>query len=189
MNVLSSLSGGKLTLAATGLLASLGGFAVVNQNSASEAISISGTFDCTYVKKNVTAIGAPAQAHILLLDVCRGKNASKGPTDYINGASVQNQEILDLSQGNGPQGGYSTFSKGADSVRVRYQGQVVTTLNANKTPNTTFKGDWTLVTGAGKYAGTSGGSTYSGKAVSKDAVQIDWTGSYSTEGQSAAAAK
>jgi len=184
MNILSHLSGKKLTVAATALLAGLGISAAANQCSAQDAVAISGHFDCTYTKKDVSPIGAAEEAHILMLDVCQGKNANTGATDYMDGASVQDQEILDLAQGNGPDLGYCTITKGADSIRVRYEGQVATTLNLDKTPNTTLKGKWTFVSGAGQYAGVAGSGTYTGKMVSETAYQVDWTGSYSLGSQS-----
>ncbi len=184
MNILSYPSCKKLTVAATGLLAGLGISAVANPCSAHDAVAISGTFDCTYTKKDVSPVGATAEAHILMLDVCQGKNTNKGATDYMDGASVLNQDIEDLAQGNGPQIGYATFTKGADSIRVRHEGQVATTLNPDKTPNTTFKGKWTFVFGAGQYTGVTGDGTYTGKMISESTLQVDWTGSYSRGSQS-----
>jgi hypothetical protein len=186
MNIQSHLSCKKLTLAATGLLAGLGIFAAANPCSAQDAVAISGSFDCTYTKKEVSPIGAAAEGHILMLDVCQGKNTNKGATDYMNGASVQDQEIIDLAQGNGPDVGYCTITKGADSIRVRYEGQIATTLNADKTPNTTLNGKWTFVSGVGQYAGVAGSGTYSGKMVSQATYHVDWTGYYSLESPTAA---
>jgi hypothetical protein len=186
MNILSYHSCKKLTLAATGLLAGLGVFAAANPCSAQNAVAISGSFDCTYTKKEVSSIGAAAEAHILMLDVCRGKNTNTGSTDYMAGAALLNQEIVDMAQGNGPQTGYVTMTKGADSIRVSHEGQIATTLNADKTPNTTFKGTWTFVSGAGQYAGVAGSGTYSGKMVSQATYHVDWTGSYSLESPAAA---
>jgi hypothetical protein len=186
MNILSYHSCKKLTLSATGLLAGLGISAAANPCSARDAVAISGTFDCTYTKKDVSPVGAAAEAHILMLDVCQGKNTNKGAAVFMDGASVQDQEILDLAQGNGPQLGYSTLTQGADSSRVRYEGQIATTLNADKTPNTTFKGTWTFVSGAGQYAGLAGSGTYTGKMLSETTLQVDWTGSYSLESPTAA---
>jgi hypothetical protein len=187
MSVLSYVSCKKFTVATTGLLAGLGILAAVNQSSAASKVAISGTFDCTYTKKEVAPVGAPEEGHILMLDVCQGKNTNKGAKNYMDGASVEDQEILDLNQGNGPQNGYSAFTYGGDSIRVRYEGRVATTLKPDKTPKTTFKGKWTFVWGAGQYAGVSGEGTYTGKMVSETAYQVDWTGSYSLARSSSAA--
>jgi hypothetical protein len=189
MNMLSYTSCKKLTVVATALFAGLGISAAANPCSAHDAVAISGHFDCTYTKKDVSPIGAAAEAHILMLDVCRGKNANKGATDYMEGASVQDQEILDLARGTGPDLGYCTITKGADSIRVRYEGQVATTLNPDKTLNTALRGKWTFVSGAGQYAGVVGDGTYTGKMVSPTTYQVDWTGSYSIDAESSAAAK
>lgn len=182
-------SAGRLTIAATALSAAIGISAAANQSFAQDSVAISGTFDCTYTHKNVSSVGRVEDGHILMLDACKGKNTNRGASDYMDGASILNQDISDLAQGNGPQTGYTTFTKGAAIVRIKHEGQVATTLHADKTPNTTFDGKWTVVSGAGKYAGTTGGGTYTGKMTSKDTLQIDWTGSYSIEGQSAAATK
>jgi hypothetical protein len=179
MTIQSHLSCKKLMLAATVLLAGLGISAAANPCSAQDAVTISGTFDCTYTKKEASPVGQAAEAHILMLDVCRGKNTNKGATDYMDGASVQDQEIIDLAQGNGPDLGYCTITKGADSIRVRYEGQIATTLNADKTPNTTLNGKWTFVSGVGQYAGVAGSGTYTGKMVSETTYRVDWTGYYS----------
>ncbi len=174
-------------ICATGLLAGLSICGAANPASAHDAVAISGTFDCTYVKKDVAVIGAPQDAHVLVLSVCQGKNTNKGAGDYLDGASVLNQEIDDLAQGNGPQIGYATFTKGADSTRVRHEGQALTTLNADKTPNTTLKGKWTFVSGTGQYTGVAGSGTYTGKVLSDTTFEVDWEGYLSLESQSSAA--
>jgi hypothetical protein len=187
MSILSYVSCKKFTVATTGLLAGLGILAAVNQSSAASKVAISGTFDCAYTKKEVAPVGAAEEAHILMLDVCQGKNSNRGAKSFMDGASVQNQEITDLNQGNGSETGDSTFTQGADSSRVRFEGLIATKLNPDKTPNTTFKGKWTFVWGAGQYAGVSGEGTYTGKMVSETAYQVDWSGSYSLARSSSAA--
>lgn len=171
----------------TALMAGFGLMALVNTSWAADPVPISGSFDCTYTKQQVSPVGKAEEAHILMLSGCEGKNSNSSATNYMEGASVQDQEIADLAQGNGPQIGYSTFTLGPDGIRVRYEGQISTTLNPDKTPNTTFKGNWAFISGMGQYAGVGGRGTYTGKKISDSILHVDWVGSYSLGPQPSAA--
>ncbi len=168
----------------TALMTGFGLMALINTSWAADPVQISGSFDCTYTKQQVSPVGKAEEAHILMLSACKGKNSNSSAMNYMDGASVQNQEIADLAQGNGPQLGYSTFTLGPDGIRVNYKGQISTTLNPDKTPNTSFKGSWVFVSGMGHYAGVEGNGTYTGKKISDSTLHVDWVGTYSLGSQS-----
>jgi hypothetical protein len=132
----------------------------------------SGSFDGTYSKRDMQPI--PDQdGHALMLTESSGTAVSPG--GLVNGFSVITRELADLRQGNGPQQGYSIFSKGPDQQVVKFEGMVTTTLKDGK-PNTTMKGTYAIVSGTGALAGVSGEGTYTGYFTAEDKFRVDWEG-------------
>ena len=176
----------KSAVLATAFLAALGVAFCLNGVAAGSGSPTSGSISATYVKKEAAPVGDPQMGHVVMLTMSKGKNANTSGGDFLDGMELVNAEIADLDRGNGPHQGYVTFSNGADSAVAKWQGKVTTTLNPDKTPNSTFSGEWAYVSGSGKYAGLKGAGTYSGRITSEQTYEVNWKGSYSLGGTAAA---
>lgn len=146
-------------------------------NVHAETQQISGTTTGGYTKQQPVPI-ANADGNLLIISEYHGTNKSTSGNGYMDGASVINQEIAQLFQGNGDNSGYITFAKG-DGVTVGKWSGHVTTVMKDGNPVTTFKGDWEYVSGTGKYAGIKGKGDYSGYFTSQTAYVVEWKGNYS----------
>ena len=71
------------------------------------------------------------------------------------------------------------LSKGSDQRVVGIEGAVTTTMKDGQ-PNTTVKGNWTIVGGKGSLAGQKGEGSYSGYFTSPDKFHVDWGGMVSS---------
>jgi hypothetical protein len=78
-------------------------------------------------------------------------------------AKVDNREIGQLFQGNGPHTGYYTMSKDGNSLTALWKGDVTSVLAADCSPRTSFKGTW----------------EYHGNFTSKTTYSVGWIGEYS----------
>ena len=67
------------------------------------------------------------------------------------------------------------YSKGADQEVLKIDGMVTTTMK-DEQPNTTFKGNWVIVSGAGALSGIEGSGTYTGYFTAADKFHVDWEG-------------
>lgn len=148
---------------------------VTSPSPAGGRTKIAGTFTMAYVTQEKLSIPDGA-GHALLLTEARGTNRNSGPTDFMSGAQVAVQELLDLAQGNGASQGYVTLWQGADSTLVKISGRVTTPQGS---PRTTFAGTWTYVKGTGQHEGIQGGGTYKGGFTSPTEFTVDWQGEYS----------
>jgi hypothetical protein len=74
----------------------------------------------------------------------------------------------DYKQGIGPFFGYSTYTfEDGSSIIARYEGE-------NKGPDAPFHGDYTVISGTGKYAGATGTGSFDGVPTKwKDANLLD----------------
>lgn len=144
---------------------------------AADSGNISGRVVVNNVKEDVLPI-AEANGHVLLLEEFQGTNQDTGGNGYFEGARVDNKDVADLYQGNGPHRGYITLSKGADEVVAKWSGEVSTTMSKDGKPLTSFKGTWDYIAGTGHYAGINGSGRYSGHFTSKTAYVVDWKGRY-----------
>jgi hypothetical protein len=158
----------------------LAAVALLGWSSGSAPSKIAGTFDAKYVEQHPLPV-PDAAGHALVLGRVEGVNRSTGPTLYMDKGKVTNFEFDDLTQGNGPQQGYISMSRGGDSVISKWSGQVTTTLSPDKTPITTFTGTWTKVKGTGRYADITGKGTYKGHFTSQTEYTVDWSGEISGE--------
>jgi hypothetical protein len=131
-----------------------------------------GSMEGEVVKRDVQPI--PDQdGHLLILGESKGKASNPGGS--VDGYDFSVREALDLRQGSGSQRGYVIFSKGSDQRVVVIEGSVATTMKNNQ-PNTTFQGNWTIVSGKGSLAGEQGKGNYSGYYTSPEKYHVDWTG-------------
>jgi hypothetical protein len=131
-----------------------------------------GSMEGEVVKRDAQPI--PDQdGHLLILGESKGKASNPGGS--VDGYDFSVREALDLRQGSGSQHGYVIFSKGSDQRVVAIEGNVATTMK-NGQPNTTFQGDWTIVSGKGKNVEEQGKGTYSGYYTSPEKYHVDWTG-------------
>jgi hypothetical protein len=169
--ILSAAVAASLPLAAVALL---------GWSSGSAPSRISGTFSAKYAEQHPLPV-PDAAGHALVLGRVEGVNRSTGPTPYMDRGKVTNLEFADLTQGNGPQQGYISMSRDADTVISKWNGKVTTTLSPDKTPITTFEGTWTKVHGTGRYGGITGKGTYKGRFTSQTEYTVDWSGEISGE--------
>jgi hypothetical protein len=154
------------------LIAALAMIGFSSTSALAESIKDSGSYDSTYVKRDMQPI--PDQdGHALMLTESTG--TATHPGGPLDGFSVTTREIADLRQGNGPQQGYSIFSKGSDQQVVKFDGLVTTTMKDGK-PNTTMKGTYEIVAATGALAGTKGSGTYAGYFTAEDKFQVNWDG-------------
>lgn len=135
---------------------------------------ISGTVTGGYTKQQPVPI-ANADGNVLMLNEYQGTNKSAGGNSFMDGASVTNQEIAQLFQGNGDEAGYITFSKDDGLTVAKWNGHI-TTVMKDGNPMTTFKGKWEYASGTGKYAGIKGKGDYNGYFTSQTNYVIDWKG-------------
>ena len=135
---------------------------------------VSGTAALTYTQQQPTPI-ANADGNVLLAGEVHGKNKSTGGNSFMDGATVTNQEIAQLNQGNGIHAGYFTQVTDAGSTIAKWDGKV-TTVMKDGNPMTSFKGKWDYVSGTGKYAGIKGSGDYNGYFTAKDSYVVEWKG-------------
>lgn len=143
-----------------------------------EPVKIAGTFTMAYLKQERVEV-PDVGGHVLVVTLAQGSNRSTGPSDFMSGSQVTIAEMLDLVQGSGSSQGYVVQSKGADSVFVRINGQVTTTVSSQGSPSTSVRGDWTFVKGAGQYKGIRGSGTFKAGFTSESEFTVDWQGEYS----------
>jgi hypothetical protein len=152
------------------LIAALSIIDLGSTNALAESVKDTGSYDAAYTKKDMQPI---QDGHALVLNEAKGTAVQPGGP--LDGFSVIERGIADLNQGNGPQQGYVIFSKGSDQQIVSYEGKVTTTMEDGR-PNTTMKGQYTVVSATGALAGTQGEGSYSGHFTAEDKYQIDWEG-------------
>ena len=138
-----------------------------------EKIEDSGSFEGSYVKREMSPI-ADQEGHVLLLTESKGK--SSNPDGLIDGFATTVHEIADLQQGDGTHQGYVIYTDGSDQEVVKFDGMVSTTMKDGK-PSITMKGTYVLVGGTGALAGIEGEGTYSGYFTAEDKFHVDWEGS------------
>jgi hypothetical protein len=160
------------TIFALSMLA-LFGFAATA--SVAEPADDTGSMQSTYTKRDQLPV-PDREGHVLMLNESRG--TAKNPGGQVDGYSVTVVEILDLTQGSGPQQGYVIFSKGDDQRVVKIDGMITTTMKDDQ-PNTTFEGKWEIVANSGALEGSEGEGTYTGYFTSEDSHHVDWQGKIS----------
>ncbi|MFW5451795.1 MAG: hypothetical protein ACKE9I_09360 [Methylophagaceae bacterium] len=118
---------------------------------------VRGSFTASVSSQNILPINA--QGHILRMAESAGMSKStSGP--FLDGWSVVNKELNDLTQGNGPSRGHVIFTDGANSVTVEWTGMTSTVLAADGTPMTESEGKWSYTAGTGGYTGISGNGSF-----------------------------
>jgi hypothetical protein len=167
------------------ILTALSAAGLVTTTALAEKIKDEGSFDVTYVKRE--ALPVPDQeGHALLQTESSG--TSSNPGGLIDGFATTVYEIADLRQGNGQHQGYVIYKKGSDQMVVKFDGAVTTTMKDGQ-PNTTMKGEYVLVDGAGALASIEGEGTYAGYFTAEDKYHVDWEGSRSQPKDSVAQSK
>jgi hypothetical protein len=99
---------------------------LVTTTALAEKIKDEGSFDASYVKREVVPV-PDQEGHMLLLTESSGTTTNPG--GLIDGFPTTVYEIADLRQGNGPHQGYVIYKKGADQQVVKWDGTVTTTDN------------------------------------------------------------
>lgn len=153
-------------------------FALACGQALAEGSKVAGSATLSYNKQEAS-LPPSANGHMLVFGELTGTNKGTDGSGYMDGAAVDNREIGQLFQGNGPHAGYYTMTKGGDSTTALWKGQVTTVLAEDGSPRTSFKGTWEYVSGIGKYAGIKGAGQYSGYFTSKTTYNVDWNGEYS----------
>lgn len=153
-------------------------FAIFGTQAMAEGGKISGSAALSYTKQDASV--PPAEGHLLALGEVAGTNKGTDGSGYMDGAAVDNREIVQLFQGNGFHSGYYTMSKDGNTTTAFWKGDVTTVMKDN-VPNTSFKGTWEYVNGTGKFAGIKGKGKYTGYFTSKTTYNVDWDGEYSVK--------
>ncbi|MDP2072045.1 hypothetical protein [Methylotenera sp.] len=159
-------------------LAVLSVFALSSGQAMAEHGKISGSAALSYSKQEASAAPS-AGGHMLVSGELTGSNKNTGGTDFMSDANVDNREVGQLFQGNGPHTGYYTMSKDGNTTTALWKGDVSTVLADDGSPRTSFKGTWEYVAGTGKYSGIQGKGKYNGYFTSKTTYTVDWNGEYS----------
>ena len=167
------------------ILTALAAAGLVTTAAWADQIKDSGSFDVSYVKREMGPV-PDQEGHVLLLTESSG--TSSNPGGLIDGFSTTVHEIADLRQGNGPHQGYVIYKKGSDQMVVKFDGTVTTTMKDGK-PNTTMKGKYVLVDGTSALAGIEGEGIYAGYFTAEDKFHVDWEGSRSQLKDSVAQSK
>lgn len=145
-------------------------FAAANAN----AESLSAQSKCTYTKQTPVMINH-AVGHMLVASELSCTYEDKSGTGFMAGATGINQEVAQLFQGNGDDLGYMTYTLGDDATVAQWHGHITTVMKDGK-PNTTGKGKWEYVGGAGKYQNIKGKGEWSLYFVSQNEFILDWKG-------------
>lgn len=102
-------------------------FSLVAFKNIAKSTFVSGTTTGSYSKQQKVAI-PHADGQALMLNEYKGSNKNTSGSDYMDGASVTNEEIGQLFQGNGEHAGYFTLIKNKDSTVAKWNGHVTTTI-------------------------------------------------------------
>lgn len=135
---------------------------------------VAGGWNVTYTTQNV--IPVDERGHMLVQAIAEGSNKSTLNNNHLDGWTIVNKEMADLTQGNGPHNGYIDYSNGSDIVTAAWSGNVSTVMSPEGTPQTSFAGEWQYTGGTGPYANIKGSGTYSGHFVSQTEYVVDWKG-------------
>lgn len=146
-------------------------------SSAQEKIKIAGKMTLTQPGGQATEIG-DMPGHQLIFGQERGMNLSTGEHKFLDSAEAVNMNFSDLTQGRGPQQGYLRISSGADTVFIKWQGEVTSTLSPEKTPIISYQGVWFYTRGTGQFHNIQGKGTYKGKFISETEHLVEWEGEY-----------
>ena len=139
--------------------------------------AVSGSFTLTYVRPSVPA-GMNASGASIFVSTARGTNRNTGSGSYMSGAKVLNVDTAAMVQASGTHTGRATMSEGGNTVVKRFTGTVTTTTSGGR-QESTFKGTWTVIRGTGKYAGATGGGTYTGRFETGTRYTVQWKGNIS----------
>ncbi|MFH1011245.1 MAG: hypothetical protein V1784_08425 [bacterium] len=145
--------------------------------NAQEKTKIAGKMTITRPERPTLDVG-DTPGHQLAMAQEKGTNSSTGEHKFMDNAEVVNLSFSDLAQGNGPHQGYMRVWQMADTVFIKWQGEVTTTLSAEKTPVTTFQGAWFYTKGTGQFQNIEGRGTFKGKFTSETEHTVDWEGEY-----------
>jgi hypothetical protein len=146
-------------------------------SSAQERMKIAGKMTLNQPTRQAMEIG-DTPGHEIALGQAQGINISTGEHKFMDSAQVVNMAFDDLTQGNGPEQGYVRLAQKADTVIIKWQGQIGTTLAADKTQKTTFQGAWYTTKGTGQFQNIQAKGSYKGEFVSKTEYTVDWEGEY-----------
>ena len=149
----------------------------VTTSVAQEATKIAGTMKATYTKQDTINVG-DIEGHKLALAESKGNTVCTSKHKFMDGAQVTNMFTSDLVKGNGPHKGYMEFVKNGDVAFAQWKGNVTTTLSAEGSPITTFKGTYTYTKGTGRFENIQGNGTYKGEFISKTEYIVEWEGEY-----------
>jgi hypothetical protein len=152
-------------------------FALSMPALAQTTTSAAGRIRSTFTEQHQFPIG-DAENHILSLAKSVGTDSSATPGGFMDGAASVNYSVGDLVNGNGHQFGYVVFTKGADTVYVKWEHDLTTTMSADGKPQMTFKGTFTYTGGTGQYKGIQGNGTFTGAFTSPTEWMADWQGDY-----------
>jgi len=135
---------------------------------------VAGDWNVAYTTQNV--IPVDEKGHMLVQAIAEGSNKSTLNNNHLDGWTLVNKEMADLTQGNGPHNGYIDYTNGSDTVHAAWSGKVTTVMSQEGTPQTSFAGEWQYTGGTGPYANIKGSGTYSGHFTSQTEYVVDWKG-------------
>jgi len=149
--------------------------ALAGSSQAQMMNSVAGKITATYTMQDSTVVGP---GHNLMMSTSSGTNASTGEAAFMDGAECTNRMIADMNMGSGSHQGYLTMKKDGNSVLIKWSGSVATKMMEGQPPMTSFAGNFTYVSGTGKFEGIMGEGTYKGAFTSKTDYSVEWQGSY-----------
>jgi len=141
---------------------------------------VSGKMTMAYTKLDSLII-ADTEGHNMGLGESKGTNASTGDKAFMDGAETTTISYADLTKGNGPHMGYTTFKKGDDMFIAKWRGDVKTTMTEEGAPKISFNGTFKYIKGAGQFENIKGSGTYTGHFTSKTEYIVSWESEYSLE--------
>jgi len=98
----------------------------------------------------------------------------------FDGAERQVRAQWDLTQGSGMGHGFITMTKGGDSWSSQWNGTCTTLLGEGGKPQTQCAGGWISIpgSGSGRYAGLTGGGSWSGDVLPNGDFEGGFEGQY-----------
>ncbi|TVQ10083.1 MAG: hypothetical protein EA361_14510 [Bacteroidetes bacterium] len=144
---------------------------------AQEKYQVAGKQTIAFTKQDRSIVG-DVEGHVLSLAQSEGVNPSTGATDFMHGAQVINFITSDLINYSGPIHGYSKMTKKGDSVFVKFEGTLTTTLSADGTPVTIAEAKWNWIKGTGQFENIQGNGTMKVQYIATNIYTAEWEGDY-----------
>lgn len=150
----------------------------VTTSAAQQKTWVAGTITSANTKIEKINVG-DIEDHTISLLEDEGVNVSTGEHNFLDGSAWSSIGQYDLVAGNGAHQGYGKQVLNGDSVFLKWEGHVTTTLSPEGMPMVTFEGTFSWTNGTGQFENIQGGGVYKGRYISRIIWTSEWEGDYS----------